>query len=179
MRKHLLFVLATTAFFACKQDPNKKITDLEQKLVTIDKEIGGAKSPDKEKAAQFIQTSEELAALLQPTDPDKYATVMLKAAGLAKSVENPAKAIELYAKVSEGLPQHPKAPTALFMQAFIYENDLGNLQKAKSTYESFLQRYPNDADFADDAQNSLKMLGKSPEEIIKEFEKLQQEVKTQ
>ena len=179
MRKHLFFVLVSLAFFACKPDPNKKIADLEQRLVSIDKEIGGAKTPDKEKAAAFIQTSEELGGLLQATDPDKYAAVMIKAAGLAKSVENPAKAIELYAKVSEGLPRNPKAPTALFMQAFIYENDMNDLQKAKTTYESFLQRFPNDPDFADDAQNSLKMLGKSPEEIIKEFEKLQQEVKTQ
>ena len=105
--------------------------------------------------------------------------VLLRAAGLAKAVENPTKAIELYSKVSEGLPQHAKAPSALFMQAFIYENDLGEMQKAKTTYESFLQRFPNDPDFADDAQNALKMLGKSPEEIVKEFEKMQQEVKTQ
>lgn len=179
MRKHLFFVLVTLAFFACKTDPNQKIAQLEQQLVTLDQEIGGAKVTDKDKAAQFIKTSEELAAMVQQTDPDKYAAVLIKAAGLAKTIEDPKKAIELYAKVSEGMPRHPKAPTALFMQAFVYENDLNDLYKAKITYESFLERYPNDPDFADDAQNSLKMLGKSPEEIIREFEKMQQEVKSQ
>ena len=69
------------------------------------------------------------------------------------------------------MPQHPKAPTALFMMGFIYENDLGDLNKAKETYQTFLNRYPNDPDYADDAQNALKFLGKSPEEIIREFEK--------
>ena len=56
---------------------------------------------------------------------------------------------------------------ALFMTGFVYENDLMDLKNAKASYESFLKRYPNDPDFADDAQMALKMLGKSPEEIIK------------
>jgi TolA-binding protein len=57
------------------------------------------------------------------------------------------------------------------MIGFVQENDLNQLDKAKATYESFLAKYPNDPDFTDDAQNALKLLGKSPEEIIKEFEK--------
>ena len=174
MRKHFFFALITLVFTACKQDPAQKIAQLDQQLIALDKEIGGAKVADKEKAAAFIKTSEELAALLQSTDPDKYAALLIKAGGLAKTIENPQKAIELYGKVVNGMPQHPKAPTALFMQAFVYENDLGDLQKAKAAYELFLEKYPNDPDFADDAQNSLKMLGKSPEEIIREFEKMQQ-----
>ena len=174
MRKHLLFVLFTLAFVACKTDPAQKIAQLEQQLLVLDKEFGGAKVVDKEKAIAFIQISEELAALVQTTDPDKYAAVLLKAAGLAKTIEKPQKAVELYGKVANEMPQHAKAPTALFMLAFVYENDLGDLATAKTTYELFLQRYPNDPDFADDAQNSLKMLGKSPEEIIREFEKMQE-----
>lgn len=179
MRKHFIFVLFTLAIVACKTDPAQKIAQLEEQLVTLDKEIGGIKLTNKDKAAEFVQTSEELAGLLQTTDPDKYAAVLIKAAGLAKTIGNPKKAIELYAKVSEGMPRHPKAPTALFMQGFVYENDLNDLQKAKMLYESFLERYPDDPDFADDAQNSLKMLGKSPEEIIREFEEMQQKQKTQ
>ena len=57
------------------------------------------------------------------------------------------------------------------MIGFVQENDLQELETAKSTYETFLQKYPNDPDFADDAQNAIKMLGKSPDEIVKEFEK--------
>ena len=108
MRKHLFFVLVSLVFFACKPDPNKKIAELEQRLISLDTAVGGAKAPDKDKAAQFIQTSEELAALLQTIDPDKYVAVTLKAAGLAKSVDNPNKAIELYAKVSKVCRAMPK-----------------------------------------------------------------------
>lgn len=59
------------------------------------------------------------------------------------------------------------------MIGFVYENDLNDLENAKQTYEAFLQKYPNDPDFADDAQMALKNLGKSPEELIKEFEQNQ------
>lgn len=172
MRKLITLALLGLALNACQTDSTKS---LQEKLVKLDKEMGGAAVTDKAKAAEFIKTSEALAALLEKTNPDQYADVLLKAAGLAKTVENPQKAIELYNKIVDGLPQHKKAPTALFMIGFVQENDLNDLGKAKATYERFLQAYPNDPDFTDDAQNAIKMLGKSPDEIVKEFEKQGQE----
>jgi len=168
MKKLITLTMLSIFFFACKED---KITTLQQKLVEIDKAIGGASVTDKLKAAEFIQVSEELAAKLEQLNPDQYVEVLLRAAGLAKTVGNPKKAIELYTKVADGLPQHKKAPTALFLIGFVQENDQNDLVAAKATYELFLQKYPNDPDFADDAQNALKQLGRSPDEIIKEFEK--------
>jgi TolA-binding protein len=69
------------------------------------------------------------------------------------------------------LPQHAQAPAALFLSGFIYENDLGDLEKAKAAYEDFIKRYPTDTSYLDDVQVSLKNLGKSAEELIREFEK--------
>ncbi len=168
MRKLITLALLSIVFNACQTDPVKS---LQQKLIDLDKAMGGATVTDKSKAEAFIKTSEELAVLVEKSNPDQYVDVLLKAAGLAKTVKQPQKAIELYSKISEGLPQHKKAPTALFMIGFVQENDLADLEKAKATYESFLQKYPNDPDFADDAQNAIKWLGKSPDDIIKEFEK--------
>ena len=133
--------------------------------------MGGAAPTDKSKDDEFIKNSEELAVLVEKNKQDQYINVLLTAACLAKTVGQPQKAIELYAKIAEGLPQHKKAPTALFMIGFVQENDLADLEKAKATYESFLQKYRNDPDVADDAQNAIKLLGKSPDDIIKEFEK--------
>lgn len=167
-----MLALCLFCFFASCTEKSEALTE---RLVSLDKAMGGAAVTDKTKAEEFIKTSEELAALVEKSNPDQYVDVLLKAAGLAKTIGNPQKAIELYTKVAAGLPQHKKAPTALFMIGFVQENDLNDLEKAKATYEMFLQKYPNDPDFADDAQNALKMLGKSPEEIIREFEKQQQE----
>lgn len=167
MRKLLFFTLFAIVLFACTD----KEAALQGRLAALDKEMGGATVTDKKKADEFIIAAEQLAGLVKERDPDQYADLLLKAAGLAKTIANPQKAIELYSKLADQMPEHKKAPTALFMLGFVYENDLGDLDKAKSIYESFLQKYPDDPDFADDAQTALKMLGKSPEEIIREFER--------
>lgn len=167
MKNLFAFTLFCSLFLVACED---KSAALDARLVQLDKEMGGAAVTDKSKAGEFIKTSEELAAALEKSNPDRCADVLLKAAGLAKTIQQPQKAIELYGKVANGMPQHKKAPTALFMIGFVQENDMGDLEKAKATYESFLQKYPNDADFADDAQNALKQLGKSPAELVKEFE---------
>ena len=144
---------------------------IDSSLARLDKEMGSPTATDKAKAEDFIHIAETYAALIEQKDPDKSVDLLLKAAGLAKSVGNPNKALQMYYNVGEKKPDHAKAPQALFMMAFIYENDLHDLDKAKSTYEEFLKRYPKDPDYADDAQNALKYLGKSPEDIVKEFEK--------
>ena len=55
------------------------------------------------------------------------------------------------------------------MKGYVYENEIGDLNAAKKIYEDFIAKYPDD-EFADDAAVSIKNLGKSPEELIKEFE---------
>jgi tetratricopeptide (TPR) repeat protein len=174
MKNNWILVLSVLLFGACTQNnPADKVAVLISQLAALDKEMGGAAVSDPSKADQFIQISEELAALQLTASPDKSAEVLLRAAALAKAAGKPAKAVELYQRVYTEMPKHPKAPMALFMSGFIYENDLGDLQKARTVYEQFLQEYPADQDFADDANSALKLLGKSPEEIVREFEKLQ------
>ena len=56
------------------------------------------------------------------------------------------------------------------MAGFILANDLEDLDEAKSTYELYLEKYPN-GQLADDARVELENLGKSPEEIL--LEKIQ------
>ena len=176
MRNFLLLKLILFSLYAlgaCKNTvPVDRTVELEATLLQLDADMTATNGTlaDTAKAAAFIRTAEEYAALVQPTNPDKYADLLLKAAGVAKSMGNSAKALELYATVAEKMPQHPKAPMALFMEGFILENDRGDTAMARTRYQAFLAKYPNDSNFADDAQNALKNLGKSPEEMIREFE---------
>lgn len=144
---------------------------IDSALIRLDRTMGGATVTDKSKADMFLQLSEGYATLVQTVDPNKFADLNMKAAGLAKTIGEPNTALRFYYNVAEKLPTHAKAPTALFMMGFIYENDLKDMTMAKSTYERFLQQYPSDPDYADDAQNALQYLGIPPEEIIKQFEK--------
>ncbi len=60
----------------------------------------------------------------------------------------------------------------MYLKAYVYENYLGDLEHAKMIYIEFLEKYP-DNEFADDAEISIQNLGKSPEELIRQFEEQQ------
>lgn len=103
-----------------------------------------------------------------PDDPSAP-SYLFKAAELSMNLDRPGQALELYNKIIYTYPDYEKAPECLFLLAFIYENTMQNFGKAKELYEMFLVKYP-EHDFADDARFSLQYLGKSPEELMKEFE---------
>lgn len=110
----------------------------------------------------------EVYCLLNPKG-EKSADFLLEAAKAAGYVRSFPKALELYDWFYSSYPEHPKASSALFMMGFIYENELRNIDQARAIYEDFLAKYPND-DFADDAKFLLENLGRSEEEITREFE---------
>jgi len=99
---------------------------------------------------------------------------LYKAAGLATGFNRGTQAIELYESIILTYPDYEKLPECYFMEAFTYENSLGNVGKSNELYNEFLARYP-DHELADDARAATKLLGKSPEEIVREFEKMEDE----
>jgi TolA-binding protein len=101
---------------------------------------------------------------------DSLAPVYLfKAAGIAMNTGDGGKAIGLFDKLLKDYPSSPKAALGLFFKGYVQENLLKNLDQAKETYLLFIEKYP-DNDFADDAQASIDNLGKTPEQMIREFE---------
>ncbi len=78
-------------------------------------------------------------------------------------------AIKYFEQYYEKYPKADKAPYSLFMQGFIYETQLNNTEKAKWCYEKFIRDFPTHK-LAEDAKYSIANLGKSEEELIREFE---------
>lgn len=170
--KNLTLLACLALFFAsCQTDQTPK---LEQRLATLSTEMGGAAVTDVTKAEEYIKTAESLAQQVQVKDPNRAGDLLLKAAGVAKTIGQFPKAIALYGQVISQMPSHPKVSTAQFMTGFIYANDIGDLGKAKAEYESFLKRYPND-ELAESARMELTNLGKSPDDLIKQFEQQQKQ----
>jgi outer membrane protein assembly factor BamD (BamD/ComL family) len=97
-----------------------------------------------------------------------------KAANLAMNMGDGAKAIDLFDKFISKYPDSPKASVSMFFKGYIYENQIKNLDKAKEIYLQFIEKYPT-ADFANDARIALKNLGKTPEQMVREFEEKQKE----
>jgi TolA-binding protein len=102
--------------------------------------------------------------------PDDTLTLKFtfKAANLCMNMGDGTKAIELFDKFIEKYPDNPKAAISMFFKAYIYENQIKNLDKAKEIYLQFIEKYPT-GDFSNDARIALQNLGKSPEQMVLEF----------
>ena len=97
------------------------------------------------------------------------ANYLFKAADFYRYMHKPLRSIELYSKVYDKYPTVAKRPYALFLQGFIYENEVGNSQAAKNLYEKFLEVYPTHP-IAKDVRATVNNLGKTPEQLIQEFQ---------
>lgn len=76
--------------------------------------------------------------------------------------------IRVFERNYQSYPDHPTAANALFLIGYLNHNVLQNLVKAEKSYEAFLKKYP-DHKMAPTAEFELKYLGKSPEEVFKDF----------
>lgn len=149
----------------------KNLVWADSSILSMDRQITqSAGIPDKKLVDAFIEASEGFGYVLEKDSPLKCSDILMKAAGLAKTANEPNKALQLYNRILSSLPPHPRQPSALFMTGFIFANDLNDLNKAKEIYQEFLQKYPQDP-LAESARSELKNLGKTPEQIIQEISK--------
>lgn len=94
---------------------------------------------------------------------------LFRKADLYRSLKEGDKSVQTYNHILSHYPNFHKAPYCLFLKGFVLENEIGNFPKAKEAYEAFLNQHPNHV-LAKDVKFSLSNLGKSPEEIIQQFE---------
>ena len=93
-----------------------------------------------------------------------------RAGELAKAINKPHLAIKHLNGLLERDPDHERAPLALFYKATIVGDMLNEDENAKMIYQEFIDKYP-DHPLAESAKESIKLQGKSLDEIVKEFEK--------
>jgi len=161
----ILLLVALWCVFSCSS-PQKNRKD---KIKSLEKELFSDENKmlDKEKAQTLVTAYISYAdEFKKDTETPQY---LFKAGDLTMNLNMPQKAIMVFDRILKDFPDFEKAPQCLFLKGYIYENEIHDLNTAKKIYEEFLQKYPDD-EFADDAEVSIKNLGKSPEELIKEFE---------
>jgi tetratricopeptide (TPR) repeat protein len=118
---------------------------------------------DQISATYYVDACEAFAMVL----PGDEASIdhLYRAAEVARSLRTFGKAVEIYDWIYNDYTNNEKAPQALFLKAFTYDNDLGDYDAARVYYEEFLEMYP-DHHFSDDTEFLLQNLGKSDEEIL-------------
>ncbi len=180
MKKNIfLLALLSMLFFGCHTNDNQnEMTPRDSAVVAIqnlEKSLYADSSTAIKPGVAFeVMLAYARFAHDNPTD-SLSPEYLFKAAEIARALHKGQEAVLYYDKICKDFPQYEKTPTALFLKAFTYENVLKDTTNAKAGYQEFIKKYP-DNQFADDAEYSLKYLGKSPEELIKMFEDNQDEV---
>jgi outer membrane protein assembly factor BamD (BamD/ComL family) len=97
---------------------------------------------------------------------------LVKTAQIAMSVNNPNQAKVVLDRVISNYPKFKNKPAAMFMLAQLYDEQtlLNNEEEAKKIYERLIDEYPK-SEWAASAKGAIKLLGKSDEQIVKEFNK--------
>jgi outer membrane protein assembly factor BamD (BamD/ComL family) len=163
----LITIISVMIIVSCggpsKDKEMAKIKELEKKKAASEK----SGIINREKAAELITAYKAFADKF-PKDTVS-ASYLFKGAQLSMNINNGKGAIEIFDRIIKDFPEHTKVPDCIFLKGFVYETQLNDLVKAKQSYQEFLKKYPK-SDLADDAQASINNLGKSPDELVKEFE---------
>ncbi|KAA3653216.1 MAG: hypothetical protein DWP98_00145 [Bacteroidetes bacterium] len=177
-----IFTLLVSVFVACGSKSEEQNTEGESSYVALEKLDVKTLDEEIQKRSKAVENDEtgdkRLAAELLKAyvaysenfpNYEKAAEYTFRAGEIAMNLNHTAQSLKLFEVVYEDYPKYEKRPYALFMRAFVLENQAGNFDEAKRFYEEFIAEYPNHP-MADDAAYSLKNMGKSPEELIREFE---------
>ena len=182
MKKITFFslILVLTVFVACDNTPKEVVTEtgevdvnslnMENLLAEIKKREAAFKKTETVDRENGILLMEAYVAFEERFPNREHAAGFLfKAGEIAMGVGEPVDAIRYLDKLYNEHPNFEKRAYGLFLKAFVLENQVFNLDEAKIAYELFLSEFPAH-EMADDARASIENLGKTPEQIIREFE---------
>lgn len=177
LKQHVLIVVAffSILFVSCnnsktsetdnvseKEKQREFIHGLETKMhasLSIDKSVGQVA------AQQYFNYAETF------QDDSLTPGYLFKGAEIATAIQDYANALRAYEKITTAYPEFQYARESLYLQGFLLDNYLNDDAKAKVVYEKFLSNYTT-GPYVEDAKAAIANLGKSDEELIKQFQKM-------
>jgi len=171
---------------SCQRNANNKLLQQKGKSQTIVLQLlqqidslGGLGEFDPAIAKDYIAKTEEFGNEY-PEDP--MSAELLYKAGLiamtvAKASNNKSetelyghKALSIFDDLQKVYPEFNGIKNCILNKGIIYDDILHDYENAEIVYRAFIARYPSDT-MAVNIESYLQYLGKSPEEIIAEFER--------
>ncbi len=144
-----------------KKELQNTIRELETKMhasTTVDKTLG------KNAVKEYLHY-----AALYPED-SLSADFLFKGGEIATALQDYPTALHCYEMITSAYPAYTYARESLYLQSYLVDNFLNDDAKAKVIYEQFLAKYSS-GNYVNDARAAISNLGKTDEELIKEFEK--------
>ena len=170
MKKILFLFTVLLVFQACgEKQPADGSADLRSEITKLEDQIleTGDASENKDVAKQLVEKSTEFAE--QYPENEQTAEVLFKAADVARGAKEYGKAVKLWGQVWRDYPNFEKAPMALFLQGFTFDQDVKDPNLAAQYYEKFLKIFPNN-EMVPQVQKLLKVVNTDPNDLIKSFQ---------
>ncbi len=155
MRLLKLTILALAITVGCQPKP-----DVQAEIASLEAQL--TSNPSQETLQKLVSLYTQAADAASGADRITY---LWKSGETARAVQDFQTAERCFVEIYEQHPNSPEASKALFLHAFMADEDQEAFDKAKTLYETFIDKYP-DSDFADDARFLLEHLGKSDEEML-------------
>jgi len=181
-----LFTVVSGLSFSCSNGPQEETAQVvdASAAIPLTKEGQLANLAELEKKAHIsLQLNDTLGnALVKayvdyanafPTDSTS-ADFLFKAAEVSTALRQYQNALTYYETITTKYITYKYVVESLFLQGHIYDDFLNQDDKAKAIYERLIAMYPKHK-FAEDCNILIKNLGKTDEEIIKEFDKKNKE----
>ena len=180
MKKIHFFVVTFIAVLAvsCGNDEaaskleDAKIVDPKSHLLTsiagIEKKMHSSPQIDNIIAGQALQLYFEYTTNY-PTDP-ATPDYLFKSGEIATAIQQYPQAYSYYKTICEKHPSYKLIEQSYFLLASVLDNYLNEDEKARKVYTQLINLFPN-SKYVNDAKAAINNLGKSDEELIKEFQK--------
>ena len=172
----LLLISLSLAFFSC-DDGNVKSSlspydSLVKRIDSLEQKIEANKMSnllDQKLAKSAIDAYQRFATTFKNDTMAPW--YLFKAADLSSSALGMhQQGLAYYDIIITDYPKFPKYPETLFLAGFICQDKMQKGVEAKQYYDRLIKEFPKH-EFVDDAQAMISFFGKSDEEIVREFEK--------
>ncbi|HXB42021.1 MAG TPA: hypothetical protein VNZ49_15875 [Bacteroidia bacterium] len=190
--KKVFFSVSVLFFASCNQKPDSKESivtkdstiaqpvehivpkevpgreDLLKQIEAMEKELYATEELNQDKAKKMVSLYELYYQNYHkyPETPD----FLFKAGEITENINQPYRAIKFYTECYEEYPAFKFSAECLFRMANLYDYKLNNYIKAKALYEEVKVQFPK-SPMAKDADAAIKLMTKSDQDMIKEFEK--------
>tara|TARA_B110000914_G_C15457052_1_gene443922 strand:+ start:172 stop:717 length:546 start_codon:yes stop_codon:yes gene_type:complete len=165
----LPIILFTISCNSSSQEGGTEVKEITEKSIqSIISDLKKSNTIDKIKVSELIENI-DVFAKNNPKNENTPRHLELKAKYLG-ALGNNKEAIEVYNNLYQNFKGSENSSDALFMMAFLHENNMGNKEKAKVYYQKYLDEFPT-KEFAKDAQFSLDNIDKTPEQLMEMFNK--------
>ena len=162
----LLFVLIGASCTNQRQQKLDAINAAENDLMNA----AAATPVNNEKASHLVKLYEQF---VEEFPEDSAAPKMLfKAVEILMNTDHPKEAIVAVDSLIKKYPDYDLLPEAMHLKGFIYDDKLHSPEMARISFEALIKRFP-DHNLSKNAADYIKILGKTPEEVIREFELMQ------